>query len=113
MDPAGPATSSNKSSASAQSIAPPYWQQHRQHESYSSVGHLKPQPIILEDHTEERSEQSGALWAKGVSVTDHVLVSGTVPNLGDFMVWNCTIEMLNVGSLIPRPASPKSLLLSQ
>lgn len=83
------------------SLVPPYWS-HRRYESYSSVKNTKPPPITLEDHTEEPSEQSGAVWAKGVTVDDYVLVSGAVPNVGSFVVWNCRIETLDVSPLTLR-----------
>lgn len=83
---------------SSLSLVPPYWS-HRRYESYSSVKNSKPAPITLEDHTEEPSEQSGPAWAKGVTIDDYVLVSGTVPNVGKFVVWNCKIETLDVSPI--------------
>ena len=80
------------------SIIPPYWS-HRRYESYSSVKNTKPPPITLEDHTEESYEESGAVWAKGVTVENYVLVSGTVPTVGNFVVWNCKVETLDVSSV--------------
>ena len=80
---------------SSPSLIPPYWS-HRRYESYSSVKNTRPPPITLEDHTEEPSEQSGALWAKSITIDDHVLLSGTLPNVGSFVVWNCKIETLDV-----------------
>lgn len=77
------------------SLVPPYWS-HRRYESYSSVKIAKPAPITLEDHTEEPCEQSAAVWAKGVGIDDYVLVSGTVPSVGNFVVWNCKVETLDV-----------------
>ena len=85
---------------SSPSLIPPYWS-HQRYESYSSVQNAKPPPITLEDHTEEPSEHSGAVWAEGVTIDDHVLVSGTVPNVGNFVVWNCKIETLDVSSILP------------
>ncbi|CAD6589019.1 MAG: PX domain-containing protein ypt35 [Alectoria sarmentosa] len=79
---------------SSPSLIPPYWS-HRRYESYSSVKNTRPPPITLEDHTEEPSEQSGALWAKSITIDDHVLLSGTLPNVGSFVVWNCKIETLD------------------
>ena len=79
-------------------LIPPYWS-HRRYESYSSVQNAKPPPITLEDHTEEPSEQSGAVWAEGVAIDDYVLVSGTVPNVGNFVVWNCKIETIDVSPI--------------
>ena len=81
------------------SIVPPYWSSHRRYESYSSVKNSKPPPITLEDHTEESYEESGAVWARGVTVENYVLVSGSVPSVGNFVVWNCRIETIDVGSV--------------
>ncbi len=89
---------------SSPSLIPPYWS-HRRYESYSSVKNTRPPPITLEDHTEEPSEQSDAVWAAGVTIDDYVLVSGTVPNVGNFVVWNCKIETLDVS-----PVDPSSCL---
>ena len=80
---------------SSPSLVPPYWS-HRRYESYSSVKNTRPPPITLEDHTEESCEQSGPVWATGVTIDDHVLVSGTVPTVGSFVVWNCKIETIDV-----------------
>ncbi len=85
----------NGPAESSTSLVPPYWS-HRRYESYSSVKNARPPPITLEDHTEEPSEESGAVWAGGVTVDDYVLVSGTVPSVGNFVVWNCRIETLDV-----------------
>ena len=68
----------------------------------------RPAPITLEDHTEETSEQTGSLWARRVSIDDYVVIQGNVPSLGDYTVWNCNIETLDVSiyfliySLVPR-----------
>ena len=78
------------------SLIPPYWS-HRRYESYCSIENTKPPPIVLEDHTEEEFEQSGSVWARSVSIDDYVLVTGTVPNVGNFVVWNCKIDTLDVG----------------
>lgn len=85
------------SPAELESPIPPYWL-HRRDESYSSVGIVRPPPITLEDHTEEPSEQSKSLWAKGVTIDDYVTVSGNVPRVGDYVVWNCKVETLDVSS---------------
>jgi hypothetical protein len=87
------------------SVVPPYWQRHERHasrmSSYSTDnGH--PTPISLEDHTDEGSEQCRVLWAKGVTIDDYVVVSGTAPGLGAYVVWNCTVETLDVST--PRAA---------
>lgn len=88
----------NGSPSNAEPLVPPYWQ-HRRDESYTSIAINRPPPITLEDHTEEPSEQSRSLWAKGVIVDDYVTVSGNVAGVGDYVVWNCKVETLDVSSL--------------
>ena len=91
------------------SVVPPYWQRHERNgsrlSSYTSDAGAR---IALEDHTDEGSEQCKVLWAKHVTIDDYVVVSGTAPGLGayapgQYVVWNCTVETLDVSS--PR-ASP-------
>lgn len=81
------------------SVVPPYWRKHDRNpsrlSSYSTDnGH--PTPIGLVDHTDEDSEHCKVLWAKGVTIDDYVVVSGTAPGLGAYVVWNCTVETLDV-----------------
>jgi len=83
---------------SSTSLVPPYWS-HRRYESYCSIGNTKPPPIRLEDHTEEHSLVGNSTWARGVAIDDYVLVAGSVPNLGNFVVWNCTIDTLDVSEI--------------
>ena len=80
------------------SLIPPYWS-HRRYESYASIENTKPGPITLEDHTEGLLEHHGVCWAKGVSIDSYVIVDGTVPNVGRFVVWNCRIDTLDVSFL--------------
>ena len=81
-----------------QVIVPAFWQ-HRRGESFASVrSNAKPPPISLEDHTEEPSELSASLWAKGVSVNNHVVISGNVPGVGDYVVWTCKVDTLDVST---------------
>ena len=80
------------------SLIPPYWS-HRRYESYASIENPKPAPITLEDHTEDLGEHTGSCWARGVSVDSYVIIGGTVPNVGKFVVWNCKIDTLDVSSL--------------
>ncbi|KAF1912660.1 Phox homologous domain-containing protein [Ampelomyces quisqualis] len=84
------------------SVVPPYWQRHGRHPSRMSScstdnGHATP--ISLEDHTAEGSEQCRVLWAKAVTIDDYVVVSGTAPGLGAYVVWNCTVETLDGGPM--------------
>lgn len=86
------------------SIVPPYWQRHEHNEHSSSSVSCnasadnvsRPAPILLEDHTDEGSDQCKALWAKHVTIDDYVIVSGTGPGIGAYVVWNCTVETLDV-----------------
>jgi hypothetical protein len=78
------------------SIVPPYWQRHERTPSNLSIQAPDTTPIRLEDHTDESSEQCKALWAKHVSIDDYVIIGGTPPGIGAYVVWNCTVETLEV-----------------
>lgn len=80
---------------------PPYWQRHERNDSRLSCNSAEvgsgASPIRLEDHTDEGSEQCKALWAKHVTIDDYVIVgSGSAPALGAYVVWNITVETLDV-----------------
>ncbi|KAH7123811.1 PX domain-containing protein [Dendryphion nanum] len=82
------------------SIVPPYWQRHERSVSSLSVDNAtRPAPILLEDHTDAGSEQCKALWAKHVTIDDYVIVSGTGPGLGSYVVFHCTVETLDGGPM--------------
>ena len=83
-------------------VVPPYWQRHLRDDSVVSIAsNTLGNPFIrLVDNTEEGSEQSKALWAKSAEIDDHVVVRGTAPGIGDYVVWNCKIETLNVSSAL-------------
>jgi len=95
------AATAPKDGTSAHVVSPPYWQQQHQRDSYLSTysadGH--PTPIGLEDHTDEGSDHCKVLWAKGVTIDDYVVVSGSAPGLGAYVVWNCTVETLDGGPM--------------
>ena len=77
-------------------LVPPHWS-HQRHESYISIDEgMRSPPIILEDNTGEGSERSSSCWARRVSIDDYVLVSGSVPSVGTFVVWNCKVDTLDV-----------------
>lgn len=84
------------------SIVPPYWKRHERSESSVSVNSAsaealaRPPPIQLEDHTDSGSEQCKACWAKSATIDDYVIVSGSAPGVGSYVVWNCTVETLDV-----------------
>lgn len=81
------------------SVVPPYWKRHERNPSRMSsfTDDGRPTPISLEDHTDEGSDQCRVLWAKGVTIDDYVVITGTAPGLGAYVVWNCTVETLHVG----------------
>jgi len=79
---------------------PPYWQLHRARTSSTSsvttvVVHRAL--IALEDHTEQCSESGGPLWVKQATIDDYAVVAGNAIGNGGHVVWNCTVDMLEVG----------------
>lgn len=85
-------------------ITPIHWQ-HRRYESYVSIGHSKPAPIALEDNTDGVPDVKSPLWAKAVAIDGFVLVSGSLRGVGDYTIWNCKIDTLDVSSsLDSRPS---------
>jgi hypothetical protein len=82
-------------------VSPPYWQtRQRGNSSISDVSRKRLSgPIRLTDNSEEESDQSRACWAKSARVEDYVIISGSMSKagLGSYVVWNCTVETLNVG----------------
>lgn len=78
------------------STVPPYWQ-HRRYESYASANLVRPSPITLVDHTVDLSGYENLVWAESVIVSDYVIISGSLPSMKDYVVWNCKIGTLDVG----------------
>ena len=79
-------------------IIPPYWQHYRNASHASQVSVERPHtPLItLEDHTEDpASETTKGLWARSVTIDDHLVVKGT-SGIGAYVVWTCKIETLDV-----------------
>ncbi|KAF1996717.1 Phox-like protein [Amniculicola lignicola CBS 123094] len=85
------------------SLIPPFWKKHERSQSSLSAASTdnlsRPKPILLEDHTDAGSEQCKALWAKSVSIDDYVIVNGSAPGLGAYVVWVCTVETLDGGPM--------------
>ncbi|KAF2835478.1 PX-domain-containing protein [Patellaria atrata CBS 101060] len=94
-----------KASADGQqrhSITPPFWQSHQRNDStfsHASYENRTSNPIRLEDHTDDTSEQTKACWARHVTIDDYVIISGNAPGVGAYVVWNCTVETLDGGPL--------------
>ena len=76
-------------------LIPPYWS-HRRAASCASTLSNAVAPIRLEDHTLDEEGQKSPLWAKVVDVDSYVVVSGNVKGVGDYVVWNCRVERLEV-----------------
>ncbi|KAL4923462.1 uncharacterized protein BDV17DRAFT_242906 [Aspergillus undulatus] len=83
-------------------IVPPYWSHHRNASRTSQFSTDGGPPITLEDHTEDpNSETSRGLWAKSVTIDDHVVVQGKT-GIGAYVVWNCKIRTLEGGTITVR-----------
>lgn len=97
--PLDSAASSTKSRP-ASSVVPPFWQRHERTVSRASLSSLAQSRIIrLEDHTADPdSETSRGLWARSVAIEDYVVVQGK-SGVGSYVVWNCTIQTLDVSLL--------------
>ena len=79
---------------------PPYWHLHRRGASYASTASsTRPAPIRLEDNTDEPEGVKSPLWARLVTIESHTVVSGNVKGIGDYVVWNCQVETLDVSCL--------------
>ena len=81
-------------------VVPPYWVQHSRHTSRASVisNGGRPPPIRLEDNSVEPDldAASSPLWARAVAVNEHAVVSGSVKGVGDYVVWICRVQTLDV-----------------
>jgi hypothetical protein len=87
-------SASSTTSRPISGVVPPYWHCHNRNISHASQSSLRG--ITLEDHTADPdSETSRGLWARSVSIDDHVVVRG-MTGVGSYVVWNCTIQTLDV-----------------
>jgi hypothetical protein len=119
-----PAQSTDDNADDGPPMSPPYWQRGNSilSETGSSSQHTRNKanrlsgPIRLHDNSDEtENDQARACWAKSARINDYVIVSGSVSRagLGSYVVWNCTIETLNVStqqpsSLVPYTWQPSS-----
>jgi hypothetical protein len=105
--------SSNTKDRPISGVVPPYWRHpHQRNFSRSSLtpsvdtGRSAKPAITLEDHTADpNSETSRGLWAKSVTIEDHVVVAG-MTGVGAYVVWVCRIQTLDV-RIDPALASEK------
>ena len=79
-------------------VTPPYWQHIRAASRNSILSIGKSQPIRLEDNTEEPEGTKSPLWAKLVSINTHTIITGNVKGVGDYVVWICQVQTLDVGA---------------
>lgn len=94
--PASTDTSANNSKVASPNSPPPYWSHVRNPSLLSQLSiDGRSGPIRLQDNTED-TESSKACWAKAARVDDYVVITGNAPGLNDYIVWNCTIDTLNV-----------------
>ena len=97
-------TTDNPNNEGEGPLSPPYWQTRLRSDSTLSSNPATSQKrrsgtIRLEDHDEESAEQYRAVWAKSVSIDDFSVVgAGVGPAIGSYVVWNCTVETLNVSA---------------
>lgn len=85
-------------------VTPPYWRHQRNISRTSCASSLDANLISLEDHCDDPSSgTSGGLWAKSITIDDHVVVKGQT-GIGAYVVWLCNVQLLEVRSdlaLIP------------
>jgi hypothetical protein len=85
-------------------VVPPYWR-HQRNFSRASLASAdtarssKP-AITLEDHTTDPdSATTRGLWAKSVTIDEHVVVSGRT-GVGAYVVWLCNVQTLDVSLVL-------------
>lgn len=104
-DPPEPSSHSHnapESAADAQSasdqlppvVVPPYWRSASAASRNSILSIAKG--IRLEDNSEEPEGTKSPLWAKLVSIESHTVVTGNVKGVGDYVVWICQVQTLDV-----------------
>ncbi|KAJ6086853.1 hypothetical protein N7467_005767 [Penicillium canescens] len=102
-DPNPESAASSTRSRPVSGVVPPYWCRHERNASHISQSSLsRGAPITLEDHAADpNSETSRGLWARSVSIDDHVVVQG-MTGVGSYVVWNCTIYTLDGAPIVAR-----------
>ena len=86
-------------------IFAPYWRPSHGRSisttSYHSVGGHRPNPILLEDHSEEDNVLSQSCWAESATIDDYTLISGPT-GIGAYVVWHCSVKTLKGGNMTMR-----------
>lgn len=86
-------------------VVPPYWRHQRALSRASLASSVdtyrssKP-AITLEDHTTDpNATTTRGLWARSVTIDDHVVVSGKT-GIGAYVVWLCNVQTLDGGPMM-------------
>ncbi|KAJ9651927.1 hypothetical protein H2198_008823 [Neophaeococcomyces mojaviensis] len=83
--------------------SPPYWQRKRSTTQSTNNSLERPQAITLKDNTEEASKSHNHLWAKSITIDDHVVIGGNSPGgIGSYIVWICKVETIDGSPMIIR-----------
>jgi hypothetical protein len=62
----------------------------------STESFLPAEAIRLRDNDANDDDRNSACWAKSVEITDFIFVNGSNTNIGAFIVWNISVETMNV-----------------
>jgi len=80
--------------------SPPYWiSAHQRSVSNISVESTAEGAITLRDNTEGEDAKNKACWAKSVYIENYLVVRGSTPGIGAFVIWNITVETLQGSSI--------------
>lgn len=92
------ASANGRSPTSPPATSPPYWvQSHTRTASIRSIESVQA-GIILRDNTDEDQDgKNSACWARAVQIQDHVVVNEGKTGIGSFVVFNISVQTLNVG----------------
>ncbi|KAK0259932.1 PX domain-containing protein ypt35 [Friedmanniomyces endolithicus] len=91
------------SSSQVTADPPPFWST-RHARTISTVSYHslliphRPNPILLEDRSEDSHAASHGCWAQSVILDAHTIVSGPT-GIGAYVVWHCTVRTLHGGDL--------------
>lgn len=97
-----PAKDEESSKRHSYLTSPPYWLRTRS-QTHSTIRSLEAAPpITLEDNTEESTQTHKQLWAKSISINDHVVIEGNGIGLGSYVVWICHVETLDGSPMVIR-----------
>lgn len=81
--------------------APPYWARKRS-ATHSTVASDRAPAITLKDNTDEPQSSHNQLWARSITVADHVVVQGNSLGIGAYVVWICKVDTLDGSSMVIR-----------